>query len=89
MALPKKTARKIATKARKFFRARDEGKDAYARADRLLREMRQAGLKPGDAVPINAAGDRVRLQDLYADSDKVFRAHGIGRFELVIDKASQ
>lgn len=84
-----KTAKKIATKARKHLRARQDGRDAYARADRLLREMREAGLKPGHAVVINAAGDRVRLNDLYADQDKVFRSHGIGRFELELEKASQ
>jgi hypothetical protein len=49
--------------------------------------MRDAGLQPGQEVVINVAGDKVKLNDVYADSDKVFRAHGIGRYELELVKA--
>jgi hypothetical protein len=80
--MTKKTSKGLATKARRHLKARADGSACYSRADRLLREMREAGMKPGDAVTINAKGERVVLLDLYADSDKVFRSHGIGRFEL-------
>lgn len=89
MALTKKKAKSIAGKARRFFKAIEAGRDNYKRADRLLQEMRAAGLKPGESVVLNAAGDRVRLVDNYAESDKVFRSHGINRFELAIEKAAQ
>jgi len=89
MALSKKKQRSLAAKARRHFKAREDGKDGYARADRLLKEMRAAGLKPGDEITIDAAGNKARLDDLYAGSDKVFRAHGIGRFELSFVKGSQ
>jgi hypothetical protein len=77
----------LAAKARRLLRHRDRGKEQYAAADKLLRQMRDAGMKPGDTITINAGGDQVLLEDLYADTDKVFRAHGIGRFELsVVDR---
>jgi hypothetical protein len=86
--MTKKVSRKIASKARAYLRARDAGKNGYAQADRIFSEIRANGMKPGDEVVINAAGDKVVLKDLYATADKVFRAHGIGRFELDLVKAS-
>ena len=86
--MTKKTSKAIAARARRLIRAREEGRNGYALADRLLKEIREKGMKPGDKVVINSAGDKVVLRDLYAESDKVFRAHGIGRFELEIVKAS-
>jgi hypothetical protein len=85
--MTKKKAKSLAAKARKLLRARDAGREKYAESDRLLRQMRDAGMKPGDAVVINAAGDKVLLDDNFAASDKVFRAHGISRYELRIEKA--
>lgn len=85
--MTKKKAKSLAAKARKMFRARDRGKDGYAESDKILREMRALGMKPGDAVVINAAGDKAVLDDNYAASDKVFRAHGISRYEVRLEKA--
>jgi argininosuccinate synthase len=87
--MKQKTQRAIASRARRFFRALDEGKDSYKRADRLLSEILSLGMKPGDRVPLNSAGDKIRLDDLFANQNKVFRAHGIGRYELNVEKASQ
>lgn len=87
--MTKKKQRSVATKARKLFKALEVGKSGYKRADELLREIRATGMKPGDEITLNAAGDKARLVDNYATSDKVFRAHGIGRFELEFLKAAR
>lgn len=82
------TAKKIkslAAKARKHFRHLELGKEQYAAAAALLVRIRE-DLKPGQEIPLNAAGDKVVLDDLYANTDKVFRAHGIGRYELRVLK---
>jgi hypothetical protein len=86
--MTKKQKQRLATKAKHLFKARELGRNNYAKSDRLLAEMRTAGLKPGDEIVINAAGDKAVLKDLYANTDKVFRSHGIGRFELELVKAS-
>jgi hypothetical protein len=85
--MTKKKHRSLAATARKFFRALDEGKSGYARADVYMNRLLDAGLKPGDELVLNAAGERAVLEDLYANARKVFRAHGIGRFELKRVKA--
>jgi hypothetical protein len=85
--MTKKKQRSLATKAKKLFRALDAGRSSYRRADELLKQMREAGLKPGDEVVLNAAGDKARLKDNFTDTDKVFRSHGISRFELELLKA--
>ena len=43
-------------------------------------------MKPGDVVSLGAK-QKVKLVDLYADSNKVFRSHGIGRYELEVLEA--
>lgn len=75
-------AKRFAGKARRIFRARERGSAQYAIGDRILRQMRDAGMKHGDVVTINTDGDQAELVDNYAESDKVFRAHGISRYEL-------
>jgi hypothetical protein len=86
--MSKKKIKSLAAKARKHFRHLDQGKEHYAAASALLQQIRQ-DLKPGQEIPLNAAGDKVVLEDLYAATDKVFRAHGIGRFELRVLKAAK
>lgn len=81
-----KKTKSLAAKARKHFRHLEQGKEHYQAAATLLRKIREE-LQPGQEIPLNAAGDKVVLDDLYAESDKVFRAHGIGRFELRMVKA--
>jgi hypothetical protein len=85
--MTKKQSKKLAVKAKKLLKAREIGRSNYACADRLLSELRAEGLRPGDEIVINAAGDRVVLKDLYASADKVFRSHGIGRYELELLRA--
>lgn len=72
----------IADKVSKHLRARELGKKHYGRADRLLQEIRKE-LKPGEEIPL-PGGKKAVLVDLYADKDKVFRAHGISRFEFEV-----
>jgi hypothetical protein len=86
--MTKKQSKRFATKAKKLLKAREVGRSNYACADRLLGEMRAEGLRPGDEIVINSAGDRAVLKDLYANVDKVFRSHGIGRYELELVRAS-
>lgn len=85
--MTKKQSKKLAVKAKKLLKAREIGRSHYAMSDRLLAELRAEGLKPGDEIVINAAGDKVILKDLYASTDKVFRSHGIGRYELELQRA--
>lgn len=85
--MTKKDKKKLATKAKRLLKARELGRNNYAKADRLLKEMRAAGLKPNDELVINAKGDRVVLKDNYEGQDKVFRSHGIARFELELVSA--
>lgn len=83
------TAKKIkslAAKARKHLRHLEQGKEHYQAAANLLKRIRE-DLQPGQEVPLNAAGEKFVIDDLYAASDKVFRSHGIGRFELRVVKA--
>ncbi len=71
-------------KVAKWFRCREKGREQYAAADELLDEIRQS-MKPGEVVVIPKAKGRkavVSMVDNYAQENKVFRSHGINRFEL-------
>ena len=66
----------------RYLHARRLGKRHYDRATRLL-EVILLTMNPGDVVhlaPLRTA----TLTDLYATSNKVFRSHGIPRFEIVV-----
>jgi hypothetical protein len=66
----------------RYERARTLGRKHYQRADRLLDVIRKT-MKPGQNVQL--PGNRIAtLTDLYATSAKVFRAHGVSRYELQI-----
>ena len=70
-------------RVRAYLRARDRGKTWYAKADLALDSI-LATMRPGDEVQV---GDKKYvLVDLFADRNKVFRAHGIGRYELQVLK---
>lgn len=56
-------------------RRRAAGKRAYTRADTLFEEILQQ-MKPGQIV------GGYKLVDNYESKTKVFRAHGIARYEL-------
>lgn len=85
--MTKKRMNGFAAKARRLLKARERGKQEYGRATTLLKQMRADGLKPNDEILINAKGDKVVLLDLYEKDDKVFRAHGIDRYELKLLEA--
>lgn len=83
---PDLSAEGLTAKAKKYFRARAIGKANYARADRLLQEI-VAAIRPGMAIPLDDAGKKAVLVDLYADGKLVvFRAHGIRRYDLEIEE---
>lgn len=66
----------------RYLHARRLGKKHYDRATRLL-EVILLTMSPTDVVhlaPLRTA----KLIDLYANTNKVFRSHGIGRFEIVV-----
>jgi argininosuccinate synthase len=46
----------------------------------------KADMKVGEAVPL-PGGKQAKLVDLYAGQNKVYRSHGIGRFEIEIADA--
>jgi hypothetical protein len=69
----------------KHARARALGKRHYERADRLLDTLIKE-LPVGEAVPL-PGGKKAVLKDLFAEKTKVFRAHGIGRYEVEISEA--
>jgi hypothetical protein len=60
---------------------RARGKAAYQEADALLDEI-VAGTKPGTAIEVGGP-KKVVLVDNFAEKNKVFRAHGIARYDLV------
>jgi hypothetical protein len=63
----------------KILARRAKLKAIYKQLDELEAEVLKR-MKPGDTVIV---GDqRVTLKDNYAEKNKVFRAHGISRYEL-------
>ncbi len=71
----------LAAKVRSCLKARDKGKALYAAADLILDEL-LAELEPGQIVDLGR-GRKAQLVDNFAGGkNKVFRAHGIARFEL-------
>ncbi|HZP33950.1 MAG TPA: hypothetical protein VFB23_11380 [Candidatus Acidoferrales bacterium] len=82
--MPKKTV-DLVEKARQCLRARELGSKHYKRADRLLDEIRKE-LDPGGEIPL-AGGKKAVLKDNFQNTNKVFRSHGISRFELEVVEA--
>ncbi len=66
-------------------RAIELGRKHYKKADRLM-DMICEHAKVGEEIPL-PGGKKAVLKDNFKDVNKVFRAHGINRFELVIDAA--
>lgn len=66
----------------RFLRARALGRKHYQRADRLL-EVIRLSMCPGEAVTLP---DRRRavLVDRFRDTNTVYRAHGISRYDLEV-----
>lgn len=70
----------LGKKVAKYFRMKANAKRAYQRADKLLDELVKA-TAPGEKITL-PDGDTAVVKDVYAESNRVFRAHGIGRYEL-------
>lgn len=87
MKAPKKKTQKkqrggsVAKLAREYLRAMEEGKRQYKRAEEALNEIVER-VKVGTEIPVGR-GEKVVLMDLYLETNRVYRAHGISRFELV------
>jgi len=80
--MAKKVNSELQEKARAHLRSKALARKHYERADRLLAEI-LPDLKKGAEIPL-AGGKRAKLKDNFADANKVFRSHGIARYELEI-----
>ena len=81
MARNQTTAEKIVA----LLRARELGKKHYGRADRLLDALLKE-LIPGQEIAL-PGGKKAVLKDNFEKANKVFRAHGIARYELEVEDA--
>ncbi len=73
----------LAVKAKKYLAAKEAGKRAYQRADRLLSEI--AGeVKPGAEIPLSDNGRKAILKDKFAEKDIVWTPCAARRWELEV-----
>ena len=72
---------KYRDKVLELMREREEGKACYQRSDEILNELIERGITVQDIVDLGD-GRRAQLVDNFADKNKVFRPHGIARFEM-------
>lgn len=64
-----------------LLKQRDRARKCYQSADKLIVELRDGGMKPGDKVKL--PGDRTAtLKDNFADVDKVFKTAAVQRYEI-------
>jgi hypothetical protein len=74
----------LATKILRYLTERTLGKAHYEHADELLKEIMKVA--PLDkAIPLNDT-ESAEVVDLFKESLKVFRAHGISRYEIKVKK---
>lgn len=73
----------LADLVRSCLRARESGKRAYARADRLLDEL-ASSVEIGEPIVLNESGKKAILKDQFADKSIVWKPCGVRRFELEI-----
>lgn len=73
--------RRVASLAKEYLRALEAGKMQYKKAERALDEIVRR-VKCGTEISLGR-GKKVVLRDLYLETNRVYRAHGISRFELV------
>lgn len=76
----------LSVMATALLRARDAGKEAYARADELLDQLIHLG-GPGAKIPI-AGGQLVEIVDNFADRSVVWKPAGVRRFDLKVRRAA-
>lgn len=81
MATTKKTP--VAELALKCLKARESGKRAYERADRLMQQLAKS-VTPGAEIALNDSGRKFVLVDRYAGRDIVWTPCGARRWELKV-----
>lgn len=69
----------------KFLEEKDGGKEAYARADKLLEQI-IAGVAVGTLIEL-AGGRTAELVDNFAEKNKVFKPCGVSRFDVKVSHA--
>jgi hypothetical protein len=80
--MAKRTKPELQEKARAHLRAKVLGQKHYKRADRLLEELLPE-LKKGAEIPL-PGGKKAKLKDNFSTTNRVYRTHGIARYELEI-----
>lgn len=80
-----KREQRWAARAEAILVLRKQGSAKYDEADQILKQLvhKRPRLRAGTMVPYKD-GRQLRLKDNYAETDKVYRAHGIGRFEIEV-----
>ena len=81
--MSKKPKADLADKVAKCLRAKEAGKRAYARSDRMLEEIAKE-VAPGAEIPLNDVGRKAILKDRFADKNIVWTPCGARRWELEI-----
>lgn len=76
----------LALIAQRLLKARDAGKEAYGRADKLLEDLLEFA-KVGDTITI-PGGQVVEIVDNFATKNKVWKPTGINRFDVKVSRAS-
>jgi hypothetical protein len=83
--MPKVKTKTPAELVTDHLRARELGRRHYAKSDRLLNEIRKL-VPVGEEIEISG-GKKAMIKDNFASQDKVFRSHGIARYELDVKDA--
>jgi hypothetical protein len=73
----------------KILALRKAGSASYDAADELLNRLlkKRPKLRAGRLVPYKD-GHQARIKDNFAETNKVYRAHGISRFEIEVVDAN-
>lgn len=75
----------LLSKVLRYFRVKDSISRGYKRLDKLEEQL-LSEMSTGDAVPLNEF-EKAVMVDNFDRQNKVYRAHGISRFELKKVKA--
>lgn len=84
-----KRAPSLASKIRRLLKLQTHVKACYKAIDELEAEVISGMRARAKPVKMNKSGTKfAELVDNYAEKNKVFRAHGISRFEINVHDAS-
>jgi len=78
-------------KAKQLLACRDAGREAYTQADKLLEELLDAGLKPGDSIALTG-GVTMTIVDNFVDrqgkpTNKLWKPTGVNRLDVKVEHA--